>query len=33
VRYLRTKGYKRITNVAGGIDAWSEQIDAAIPRY
>jgi molybdopterin/thiamine biosynthesis adenylyltransferase/rhodanese-related sulfurtransferase len=31
--YLRQQGFARATNVRGGIDAWSRQIDARIPRY
>lgn len=31
--YLRAQGYPRVTNVAGGIHAWSQQIDSAIPTY
>jgi len=33
VRYLRTRGFLSVTNVAGGIDAWSTQIDTSIPQY
>ena len=33
VRYLRTKGWSRITNISGGIDAWSQQVDPKVPRY
>jgi adenylyltransferase/sulfurtransferase len=29
---LRSKGF-RATNLAGGIDAWSREIDPAVPRY
>jgi sulfur-carrier protein adenylyltransferase/sulfurtransferase len=32
VGFLNQQGYQA-TNVAGGIDAWSEQIDPAVPRY
>lgn len=31
--YLRAHGYPRVSNVAGGIQAWSEQIDSSIPTY
>ncbi len=31
--YLRAQGYPRVTNVAGGIDAWSLRIDPTVPRY
>jgi rhodanese-related sulfurtransferase len=33
VRYLRTRGWNKITNVKGGIDAWSTSVDPAVPRY
>jgi monothiol glutaredoxin len=26
-------GFTRVFNVVGGIDAWSQQIDSAVPRY
>ncbi|MCX6952609.1 MAG: molybdopterin-synthase adenylyltransferase MoeB [Verrucomicrobia bacterium] len=32
-QYLRAQGYTAVTNVAGGIDAWAEQIDPAMRRY
>jgi len=31
--YFRKQGYTRVNNVAGGIDAWSLEIDPAVPRY
>ena len=31
--YLRAQGYPRVTNVAGGIHAWSQQIDPTVPTY
>ncbi len=31
--YLRAQGYPRVTNVAGGIHAWSQRIDASVPTY
>jgi len=33
VAYLRQKGHAAVTNLAGGIDAWSLQIDPSVPRY
>jgi monothiol glutaredoxin len=30
--YLKA-GYRRVYSVAGGIDAWSREVDASIPRY
>ena len=26
-------GFTNVVNLAGGIDAWSEQVDSAVPRY
>ncbi len=31
--FLVRSGFSQVTNVAGGIDAWSCEVDAAIPRY
>jgi adenylyltransferase/sulfurtransferase len=31
-QWLRRNGYDRVSNVAGGIDAWSQLIDPAVPR-
>ncbi|MGI8890050.1 MAG: molybdopterin-synthase adenylyltransferase MoeB [Chthoniobacterales bacterium] len=31
--FLRSNGFARVANVAGGIDAWSEKIDPDVPRY
>ena len=27
------KGFTEVFNLAGGIDAWSQQVDASVPRY
>ena len=32
-RFLTQSGYPRVANLQGGIDAWSVEVDAAIPRY
>lgn len=32
-RWLRGQGFTRAQNMAGGIDAWSLEIDPATPRY
>ena len=32
-QWLRRQGYDKASNVAGGIDAWSREIDPAVPRY
>ncbi len=31
--YLAANGFKNISNVTGGIDAWSISIDSKVPRY
>jgi len=31
--YLRTQGFSAVSNVQGGITAWAERIDPAMPRY
>jgi monothiol glutaredoxin len=31
--YFRKQGFSNVSNVAGGIDAWSQQVDPSIPRY
>ena len=31
--YFRKQGFTRVNNVAGGIDAWSREIDPGVPRY
>lgn len=33
VAFLAHHGYPAVYNLAGGIDAWSAQVDAAVPRY
>ncbi len=30
---LRNRGFAKVQNMAGGIDQWSLEIDAAVPRY
>lgn len=32
-QFLRAKGYARVSNVKGGIDAWSLKVDPQVPRY
>ena len=32
-RYLVESGFEPVANIAGGIDAWSLEVDAAIARY
>ncbi|HEY7672204.1 MAG TPA: rhodanese-like domain-containing protein [Gammaproteobacteria bacterium] len=31
--FLATNGFEEIYNLAGGIDAWADQLDPSIPRY
>jgi adenylyltransferase/sulfurtransferase len=31
--YLEQIGYENVASLAGGIDAWSLEIDKAVPRY
>lgn len=30
---LSRAGFERLTNMAGGIDAWATQVDSTVPRY
>ncbi|SFH83864.1 rhodanese-like domain-containing protein [Planctomicrobium piriforme] len=32
-RWLRGQGFEKAQSMAGGIDAWSEQVDPSVPRY
>ena len=32
-QWLRQQGWETVQNMAGGIDAWSQQIDPSVPRY
>jgi rhodanese-related sulfurtransferase len=32
-KYLRDNGYTNVANLAGGIDAWSHEIDPSVPTY
>ncbi len=33
VAFLLRQGYDRVYNLAGGVDAWSTQVDSTVPRY
>jgi rhodanese-related sulfurtransferase len=33
VAFLERQGYESVYNLAGGIDAWSTQVDPSVPRY
>jgi rhodanese-related sulfurtransferase len=32
-QFLKSHGYQTVANIAGGIDAWSIEIDASVARY
>lgn len=32
-QWLRERGFTRVQNMSGGIQAWSEQVDASVPTY
>lgn len=31
--FFLNSGFKKVFNLAGGIDAWSQQVDPSVPRY
>lgn len=31
--FLANQGFTNVANLTGGITAWSEQVDATVPRY
>ena len=31
--FLVRNGFDEVANIAGGIDAWSSELDPAVPRY
>ena len=33
VQFLRDAGFRKVRNLAGGIDRWAQQIDPKMPRY
>ena len=33
VQWLRAQGVENVLSLAGGIDAWSLEVDPALPRY
>lgn len=33
VAFLERQGFDAVYNLAGGVDAWSQQVDAAVARY
>jgi rhodanese-related sulfurtransferase len=32
-QFLAGMGFKRVTNLSGGMDAWSYTVDRTVPRY
>lgn len=32
-QWLRGQDFQQVQNMAGGIDAWSQEIDDSVPRY
>jgi rhodanese-related sulfurtransferase len=32
-QFLRQQGFDQAQNMAGGIDAWSLEVDSSVPRY
>lgn len=32
-RFLERSGFADVSHLAGGIDAWSQEIDESVPRY
>lgn len=33
VAFLQQQGFQAVYNIAGGIDAWTREVDARVPRY
>jgi rhodanese-related sulfurtransferase len=32
-RYLETQGFGSVVNLSGGVAAWADEVDPAMPRY
>ena len=32
-QFLRAQGFPAVSNIAGGIDAWAQEIEPGMPRY
>lgn len=32
-QFLREVGFRKVVNLAGGINAWAERIDTSMPTY
>jgi len=33
IDFLKTQGFSKLTNLKGGITAWSDQVDPSVPKY
>jgi adenylyltransferase/sulfurtransferase len=33
LEFLKERGFTRLRNLTGGIDAWSREVDSSVPRY
>ena len=33
VQFLQAQGFEHVRNLAGGILAWSDQVDPSLPKY
>ena len=31
--FLQANGFDKLANIAGGIEAWSQELDPSVPRY
>jgi rhodanese-related sulfurtransferase len=31
--FLQSRGFDHVANIAGGINAWSAELDTSVPRY
>lgn len=31
--FLQANGFDKVANIAGGIEAWSQELDPSVPRY
>ena len=31
--WLRNQGFEQVQSLSGGIDGWSREVDASVPRY
>jgi adenylyltransferase/sulfurtransferase len=32
-QFLKSQGFNQVTNLAGGIFGWSDQVDSSVPKY